>query len=106
MGAITRQLVLTIVAASVAAAAEPTTVYYAVFEGRNYDRETWKVGDLKAFKASRPENVFDSYTFERLPDGKSKVVREFATPSGDWFATLTYFYSNSGRLTRILYDFR
>jgi hypothetical protein len=86
--------------------ARAQTIYYAVFEGNNYEKETWHVVDLKEFNANRPGNVFDLYRFERLSDGTSKVMREFSTPSGDWMFLLTYHYDKNGRLNKLESEFR
>lgn len=102
--AISFTLTVLIIALGSTAYGEP--IYYAVSQGQNFDKQTWHSGDSKAFNANRPENVFDFYTFHRLSDGTAKVIREFNTPSGDWFLNLTYFYGKDGRLGRIDFDFR
>ena len=81
------------------------TIYYAVSHGKNLARQDWHAGDLDAFTANRPENVYDLYTLQRQSDGKAKVSRDMSSPSGDWFLRLTYLYGKDGRLTRIDYDF-
>jgi hypothetical protein len=106
MGAVTRGFISALGAVLFAAATDAETVYYAVSEGENYDKQTWRSGDLKTLKQNRPENVFDLYTFRQLGDGSSRVTRERSTPSGDWFLTLTYYYAKNGRLTKMDYDFR
>jgi len=82
------------------------TIYYAVSGGKNYEKETWHVGDLKNFNTKRPDNVFDLFTFERLADGTSKASREYSTPSGDWLFLLTYYYDHNRRLTKLKSEFR
>ena len=82
------------------------TVYYAVSQGSDLGKQVWHAGELKTFNANRPENVFDLYTVQRLNDGRSKVLRELSTPSGDWFLTLSYFFGKDGRLAKIQFDFR
>lgn len=97
---------LTVLGAVFASDARSETIYYAVSHGENFEKQTWRSGELQAFNAKRPENVFDLYTFHRLTDGTSKVIREMSTPSGDWFLNLTYHYGKEGRLSRIDFDFR
>ena len=80
-------------------------VYYAISNGESDGRRVWQIGDLKQFKAKRPANVFDLYTFHRLSDGAARVQREISTRSGEWFLLLIYYYSKDGRLTKIDYDF-
>jgi hypothetical protein len=106
MGAVIRRFILALGAASLVAAAEAETIFYAVSEGETYNKQTWRSGDLKQFNENRPHNVFDLYTFHWLADGKAKVIRERTTPSGDWSLTATYYYAKSGRLTKMDFDFQ
>lgn len=96
----------TVLGAAFPSSARGETVYYAVSRGQHFETQTWHTGDLDEFKQKRPDNVFDFYTFKRLTDGTSKVVREMSTPSGDWFLILTYVYGKTNRLNRIDFDFR
>jgi hypothetical protein len=81
------------------------TVYYAVSEnGEDYLKKTWHSAEIGRFRKNPPENVFDSYTFQRLANGTSKVVRQCSSPSGDWFMIVTYDYGKNGRLTSLQTD--
>ena len=84
-----------------AATAWSQTIYYATFTGENYAKETWHSSPLAAFKAAKPDNVYDFYTVERHRDGTTVVHRDFTTPSGDWRFELTYDYGRDARLREI-----
>jgi hypothetical protein len=81
-------------------------IYYAVFEGKNYEKRTWFSKELREFNANPPHDVYDLYTFERGARGASIVKREYSTPSGDWLFMFTYRYAKNGRLQRIESEFR
>ena len=100
----TRFSLIVLVAASVCAA-QAETIYYATSGGKQYEKKTWHTGDLARFKATQPDDVFDSYTFQRLPDGSSRVFRDYATPSGDWLLSLIYQFAKNGRLTHLQSEF-
>jgi hypothetical protein len=81
-------------------------IYYAVFEGKNYEKRIWFSKELREFNANPPHDVYDLYTFERGARGTSIVKREYSTPSGDWLFMFTYHYAKNGRLQRIESEFR
>jgi hypothetical protein len=95
-----RAVILTIVAFSAASAAAfaGQLIYYAVSDGENDARKTWHTAVLSSFKAGHHDDVFDSYTVERQPNGGLVVTRDYTTPSGDWLVKLTYDYARNGRL--------
>jgi hypothetical protein len=76
-------------------------VYYATFTGENYVKKTWHCSSLAAFKADPPADVYDSYTVERHGDGRTRVHRDYTTPSGDWRFELIYDYGRDAHLRRI-----
>ena len=82
------------------------SIYYAVFEGKNYEKQKWFSKELREFNANPPDDVHDLYTFERGAHGTSIVKREYSTPSGDWLFMFTYHYAKNGRLQRIESEFR
>ena len=84
-----------------AAAAWSQTVYYATFTGEHHAKQTWHSSSLAAFKAAPPDDVYDSYTFERRSDGTTVVHRDYTTPSGDWRFELTYEYGRDAHLRKI-----
>jgi hypothetical protein len=88
-----------------AATACSQTVYYATFSGENYARKTWHSSSLAAFKAARPDDVYDSYTVERRRDATVVVHRDYTTPSGDWRFELTYEYGRDRRLRKLHSEF-
>jgi hypothetical protein len=82
------------------------TIYYETSTGENFQRRSWHAMDRHEFESKQPENVYDSYTFERLADGSSRVKREIDSVSGDWLFLLPYNYARNGRLTKIDWEFR
>lgn len=84
--------------------AEPK-VYYAVTEGENFEKKSWKSTSLAKFKADPPENAFESYTVESGNDGRLIAKRDYATPSGDWVIHLTSTYGKDGRLVALKTEF-
>ena len=84
-----------------AAASRSQTVYYATFAGENYANKVWHSSSLSAFKAAPPDDVYDSYTVERHPDGSTIVRRDYTTPSGDWRFEFTYDYGRDAHLRKI-----
>jgi len=81
-------------------------IYYAVSDSddENYLKKTWHVGEIDRFRKNPPDHVFDSYTFQRLANGTSKVVRECSSPTGDWAMIVKYSYGKNGRLTSLQTD--
>jgi hypothetical protein len=59
------------------------TIYYETATGENFRNRSWHAMDRREFKTNQPDNVYDSYTFERLADGSSRVHREVDSVSGD-----------------------
>ena len=88
-----------------AAAASSQTIYYATFTGENYAKEVWHSSSLAAFKAARPDDVYDCYTVERRHDGATVVHRDYTTPSGDWRFELTYEFGRDKCLRKIRSEF-
>jgi hypothetical protein len=80
------------------------TIYYAI--GEYVADRRWHAMDRTKFEIEQPESVYDSYTFERLADGSSRVHRQVDSVSGDWFFLFTYHYAPNGRLTKIDWEFR
>ena len=81
-------------------------IYYEVSTGKNSSDQKWHVMDRHEFEAKHPYDVYDLYTFKRLPGGTARVERQVDTPSGDWVMLLTYHYAKTGYLTKIDYEFR
>lgn len=81
------------------------TIYYETATGENFRNRSWHAMDRRDFEAKQPDEVYDSYTFERSADGSSRVHRELEV-SGDWLFLLTYHYAQNGRLTKIDWEFR
>ena len=98
--------IFTVLLCSGTAVGQEQTIYYGVFEGKNYEKETWHSTKLREFQANRPDNVFENYTLHKEADGTCKVKRECTTPSGDWMLYLTYKYGANGRLRQLESDFR
>ena len=84
-----------------AAASWSQTIYYATFTGENYEKETWHRSSLAAFKSAPPDDVYDSYTVERHPNGSTTVHRDRTTPTGDWRSEFVYDYDRQAQLRKI-----
>jgi hypothetical protein len=82
------------------------TVYYQTATGENFQNQTWHSMERREFKAKQPENVYDSYTIERLGDGSSSLRRQVDSKAGDWLLLLTYLYAPDGRLRKVDLEFR